>query len=77
MTRLGPALLPAGGAGAIPSADELIASVGHALALVLDDGGMQVGTTFSAVAMAAARRCESLREGAIGCAVIEAALGEG
>jgi L-threonylcarbamoyladenylate synthase len=59
-----PALLP----------EELIASVGHALALVLDDGPVRDGVASTVVAVGRAGDWHLLREGALGLAELDAAV---
>ncbi len=59
-----PALLP----------EELIASVGHALALVLDDGPVRGGVASTVVAVGRAGDWHLLREGALSLAEVDAAV---
>ena len=59
-----PALLP----------EELIASVGHALALVLDDGPVRSGVASTVVAVGRAGDWHLLREGALSLAEVDAAV---
>ena len=78
--ELGPiAVTSANRSGESPATipEELIASVGHALALVLDDGPVRGGVASTVVAVEADGTLHILREGALSEAEIEAAAGEG
>ncbi len=55
--------------------EELIASVGHALALVLDDGPVRGGVASTVVAVAADGSWTVLREGALGRDLIDTVAG--
>jgi L-threonylcarbamoyladenylate synthase len=57
--------------------EELIASVGHALALVLDDGPVRGGVASTVVAVEADGSVRVVREGALSRVDIEAAAREG
>jgi len=59
------------------TASELIATLGPALATVIDDGPVRGGVPSSVVAVDAAGRLEVLREGALRREVLEAALDDG
>lgn len=65
------------GEPAAQTAAQLIAEVGHSLALVLDDGPVRGGVASSVVAVAADGSWRVLREGALDAAAIDAAAGEG
>lgn len=54
------------------TADELIASVGHSLALVIDDGPVRGGVASTVVAVDEAGNFRVLREGALSVAAISA-----
>ena len=54
--------------------EELIASVGHSLALVLDDGPVRGGVASTVVAVGRDGDWHVLREGALGLAEVEAAV---
>ena len=78
--QLGPiAVTSANLAGEPPAqtADELIASVGYSLALVLDDGPVRGGVASTVVAVSADGAWDVLREGAIGIDAIAAAAAAG
>jgi L-threonylcarbamoyladenylate synthase len=73
--RLGPiAVTSANRSGERPAltAAALVASVGHALALVLDDGPVRGGLASTVVAVSADGACQVLREGALDAAEITA-----
>jgi L-threonylcarbamoyladenylate synthase len=75
--ELGPiAVTSANRAGEPPAQvpEELIASVGHALALVLDDGPVRGGVASTVVAIDRAGNWRVLREGAIDLAAIAAVV---
>lgn len=65
------------GEPAAQTAAELIAAVGHSLALVLDDGPVRGGLASSVVAVATDGSWRVLREGALDAAAIAIAAGEG
>ena len=73
--ELGPIAVTSGNRSGEPAAtmpEDLIASVGHALALVLDDGPVRGGLASTVVAVAADGTWSVLREGALSLADIEA-----
>ena len=57
------------------TADELIASVGHSLALVIDDGPVRGGVASTVVAVDEAGNVRVLREGALTAAAVSVAAG--
>lgn len=65
------------GEPAAQTAAQLMAAVGHSLALVLDDGPVRGGVASSVVAVAADGSWKVLREGALDAAAIDATAGEG
>ena len=78
--ELGPIAVTSANRSGEPAAtipEELIASVGHALALVLDDGPVRGGVVSTVVAVEADGAVRVLRGGALTRAEIEAAAGEG
>lgn len=78
--QLGPiAVTSANRSGEPPATtpDELIASVGASLAMVLDDGPVRGGVVSTVVAVDADGSCRVLRQGAIDEAAIHAATGSG
>jgi L-threonylcarbamoyladenylate synthase len=58
------------------TADELIASVGHSLALVIDDGPVRGGVASTVVAVDEAGNVRVLREGALSAAAVSVAAGQ-
>jgi L-threonylcarbamoyladenylate synthase len=78
--ELGPIAVTSANRSGEPAAtipEELIASVGHALTLVLDDGPVRGGVASTVVAVEADGAVRILREGALTRAEIEAAAAEG
>jgi L-threonylcarbamoyladenylate synthase len=78
--ELGPIAVTSANRSGEPAAvipEELIASVGHSLALVLDDGPVRGGVASSIVAVAADGRWRLLREGALSAAAVEAVVSGG
>jgi L-threonylcarbamoyladenylate synthase len=78
--QLGPIAVTSANRSGEPPAqvpEELIASVGHSLALVLDDGPVRGGVASTVVAVDRDGGLEVLREGAIGVAEVFAVAREG
>lgn len=78
--ELGPIAVTSANRSGEPAAtipEELVASVGHALALVLDDGPVRGGVASTVVAVAADGSVRVLREGALTHAEIETIADEG
>lgn len=78
--KLGPIAVTSANRSGEPAAtipEELVASVGHALALVLDDGPVRGGLASTVVAVEADGTVRILREGALSRFDVEAAAGEG
>jgi L-threonylcarbamoyladenylate synthase len=76
--QLGPIAVTSANRSGEPAAtipEELIASVGHALALVLDDGPVRGGVASTVVAVGRNGAVQVLREGALSSADIDALLG--
>ncbi len=76
--QLGPIAVTSANRSGEPAAtipEELIASVGHALALVLDDGPVRGGVASTVIAVGRDGVLQVLREGALSTADIDALLG--